>query len=88
VNLRKRSSTKSLADLKKLGFLFSAKIHGISCSALLTETFRQYVKQLQLNEQNSGWPKQLIDHLKKTRPIKCPDFDDTSDLLQLKEFEF
>jgi hypothetical protein len=39
------------------------------------------------SEKNNGWPKALIDHLEKAAPIKCPDFDDTSDLLHLKEIE-
>jgi metal-responsive CopG/Arc/MetJ family transcriptional regulator len=83
MNFSVHMDEKTLSELTQ-----TAKIQGMSRSALLTEAFRQYVKQQQLNEQNNGWPKELIDHLKKTRPIKCPDFDDTSDLLQLKEFEF
>jgi metal-responsive CopG/Arc/MetJ family transcriptional regulator len=82
MNFSVHMDEKTLSELTQ-----AAQAKGLSRSALLTQAFKQYVTQQQLIDKNNGWPKALIDHLKKATPINCPDFDDTSDLLQLKKIK-
>jgi metal-responsive CopG/Arc/MetJ family transcriptional regulator len=63
----------------------TARSEGRSRSALLTEAFRQYVKQRDEAQANNGWPQVLVDHLKIVGNQSFPDFDDVSDLLPLND---
>jgi metal-responsive CopG/Arc/MetJ family transcriptional regulator len=73
-------------DDKTLGDLTAtARAEGRSRSALLTEAFKLYVEQRQLLDMNNGWPQLLLDHFNSDEAIELHDFDNTSDLLPLRD---
>ncbi len=80
MNFSVHMDQKTLLDLTA-----TARAEGKSRSALLTEAFKQYVEQRQLRETNNGWPQSLLDHFNSDQAIELHDFDNTSDLLPLRD---
>jgi metal-responsive CopG/Arc/MetJ family transcriptional regulator len=76
-------------DSPTLGLLdATAKAEGKSRSALLREAFHHYLDDRAQRQANAGWSQVLVDHwatAKASDFADIPDFDDTSDLLPLRD---